>query len=108
MQAITVTQTELLLGLGMWALVMVLLTALGARLTLLQAHLAKLGRVEAKVDLLLKQANIKYDPYKDISPDIMDAVRAGNKIQAIKLYRVQTGQGLAELKNAIEEIMRRT
>jgi hypothetical protein len=32
------------------------------------------------------------------------ALFAGNKIQAIKLYREQTGLGLAESKNAVEKL----
>jgi hypothetical protein len=33
---------------------------------------------------------------------IHDALRAGNKIQAIKIMREETGLGLAEAKNAVE------
>ena len=33
---------------------------------------------------------------------IADALRGGNKIEAIKIYRELTGVGLAEAKQAIE------
>ena len=36
--------------------------------------------------------------------EIMAAVRAGRKIEAIKLYRVQTGLGLKESKDAVERL----
>jgi len=39
--------------------------------------------------------------------DILDLLRAGQKIRAIKLYRDKTGAGLAEAKNAIETLARK-
>jgi hypothetical protein len=36
--------------------------------------------------------------------DIRDAIFAGRKIEAIKLYRKYTGLGLKEAKDAVEEI----
>ncbi|HET6326310.1 MAG TPA: ribosomal protein L7/L12 [Planctomycetaceae bacterium] len=38
--------------------------------------------------------------------DVLDLLRAGQKIRAIKLYRDKTGVGLAEAKNAVEELAR--
>lgn len=40
------------------------------------------------------------------SPEITDAIRAGNTIVAIKLWRQRTGVGLAEAKNAVEDLAR--
>ncbi len=40
------------------------------------------------------------------SPAIADAIRSGNKILAIKLHREETGVGLRESKNAVEEMAR--
>ena len=37
-----------------------------------------------------------------LSPQIQDALRRGNKIEAIKIYRELTGVGLAEAKQAID------
>jgi ribosomal protein L7/L12 len=36
------------------------------------------------------------------SPEIADAIRAGNKILAIKLQREATGESLASAKDAVE------
>ena len=47
----------------------------------------------AKLDLLLKQANIKFDPFAHVSDDIVKALRANRKIEAIKLYRQAAGVG---------------
>ncbi len=38
--------------------------------------------------------------------DVLDLLRAGQKIRAIKLYRDKTGVGLAEAKNAVEALAR--
>jgi len=38
--------------------------------------------------------------------DILELLRAGQKIRAIKLYREKTGAHLAEAKNAVEELAR--
>jgi ribosomal protein L7/L12 len=48
-----------------------------------------------------------FDPYADLSQDIVDAVREGKKIKAIKLYRQSQGGGLKDAKEAIEEMQRR-
>jgi len=39
-------------------------------------------------------------------PQILELLRAGQKIRAIKLYRDQTGSGLADAKNAVEALAR--
>jgi len=88
-------------------LFLVLLRAVFARLDKIQSQLAASGRVEAKLDLLLKQAGIKFDPFEYVSEDIVVALRANQKIKAIKLYRQATGVGLKEAKDFIEEVQRR-
>lgn len=77
------------------------------RLSEIENRVAALSRLDAKLDLLLKQAGIQYDPYKNLPHEIVDAVRAGKKIQAIKRYREIAGVGLKEAKDFIEEIQRR-
>jgi large subunit ribosomal protein L7/L12 len=39
-------------------------------------------------------------------PEVVDAINAGNKIQAIKAYRERTGLGLKEAKDAVEALER--
>lgn len=88
-------------------LTLILLVVIGARLNGFQSRLAVLGRIDAKLDLLLKQANIKYDPYANVSAAVVEAVRSNQKIEAIKLYRQATGVGLKEAKEYVEEVQRR-
>ena len=85
----------------------VLVAILGVRFNELQARVGVLYRIEAKLDLLLKQGNLKYDPYGSLPSDIVQAVRDRKKIQAIKLYRQKSGVGLKEAKDFIEEVQRR-
>jgi len=86
---------------------LIMLAGIGARLNGIRSRIAVLSRVEAKLDLLLKQANIKFDPYASVPLDIVQALREGKKIEAIKLYRQASGVGLKEAKDFVEEVERR-
>ena len=66
---------------------------------------SRLNELEDRLKFLYRRLNIDYaDPNSDpaLSPQIQDALRRGNKIEAIKLYRELTGAGLAEAKGAID------
>jgi Ribosomal protein L7/L12 C-terminal domain len=87
---------------------MIIVASLGYRLVSLENRLAALTRLDGKLDLLLKNAGLAYDPYIDIPLAVADALRSGqSKIQAIRLYREATGAGLAQAKDAVEQIMRK-
>ena len=72
------------------------------RFNAMAGGLARLSRLEAKVDLLLKNANVKYDPTVNVPGDVVEALRRGAKIEAIKRYRTATGVGLKEAKDFVE------
>ena len=66
---------------------------------------SRINELEDKLNVLYRHLNLNYtDPGSDplLSPQIQDALRRGNKIEAIKIYREMTGVGLAEAKDAIE------
>ena len=42
-----------------------------------------LWRIEAKLDLLLKQANLSFDPYQSLPAGVVEALQRGEKIRAI-------------------------
>jgi hypothetical protein len=86
---------------------LMLLVGIASRLNGIRSQIAVLSRIEAKLDLLLKQANIKFDPYANVSREIAEAVRAGQMIRAIKLHRESTGVGLKEAKDFVEAVQRR-
>jgi len=68
---------------------------------------ARLARVEAKLDLLLQHAGLQYDPVKDVPGAVLEALRAGKKIEAIKLFCESASVGLKEAKDFVEEVQRR-
>lgn len=61
----------------------------------------RLRTVERKLDLLLKQLGV--DPNEGLDEQIQQLVKSGQKIEAIKLYRMQSGLGLKEAKEHIEQ-----
>jgi hypothetical protein len=70
-----------------------------------RADARRLMRIESKVDMLLKHSGLEFS--RPAHGTLSDEVRAlamnpAKKIAAIKLYREQTGVGLAEAKEAIE------
>ena len=68
----------------------------------LKSHVNEL---EEKLQFLYHRLNIDYlEPNSDLAlaPQVQDALRRGNKIEAIKIFRELTGVGLAEAKQAID------
>jgi ribosomal protein L7/L12 len=55
----------------------------------------------------LKHFEIEFDPMAGVSEEIDEALKRGDKIQAIKLYREATDVSLKEGKDYIEELQRR-
>ena len=71
---------------------------------------SRINELEDRLNFLYRKLNIEYtdvnsDPL--FSPQIQDALRHGNKIEAIKIYRELTGVGLAEAKQAIDGLASR-
>jgi hypothetical protein len=54
----------------------------------------------------LKHAGIEYTPYTNLPPNVIDALRRGKKIEAIKHYRNATSVSLKEAKDVIEDVQR--
>jgi hypothetical protein len=75
-------------------------------LSVLLQRTMRLSRIEAKLDLLLQNAGIRYDPYKSLPPAVAQALQRGDKITAIKEFREVTGADLREAKAFIEEAQR--
>jgi ribosomal protein L7/L12 len=83
------------------------LVVTGARLASLEQRLRSVSRVERKLDALLAQAGVTYDPYGAAPAPVIEALRRGKKIEAIKHYRAATGAGLREAKEYVDELERR-
>ena len=67
---------------------------------------SSINELEDRLKFIYRRLNIEYaDPNSDpvLSPQVQDALRRGNKIEAIKVYHELTGVGLAEAKDVIEK-----
>jgi ribosomal protein L7/L12 len=95
---------QFLLGLAVATLIA---AAIVARMTSGEHQRQALSRLEAKLDVLLKHEGIQFDPFSNSPPAVVDALRRGQKIDAIKAYREATGAGLKEAKEYVEELQRR-
>jgi hypothetical protein len=62
----------------------------------------RLGRLERKLDLILTHLGLDLNP--GVNPEVIELMRSGKKIEAIKLYREQTGVGLKEAKDYVESL----
>lgn len=73
----------------------------------LKAEVARLTQI---VDLLAKQAGIGQGALlvgsNGVPQDVIDAIRSGNKIAAIKAWRMHTNSSLADAKFKVEELER--
>ena len=87
-----------------WIVVIVALAVSGLSRYVKPKERARLARLESKVDLLLKQAGLTYDPRAIAPTGVLEAVRQGRKIEAIKLYRKATRADLQEAKDFVEEL----
>ena len=89
------------------ALAGVAVALLFIRIASVERRLKRLSRLEAKVDALLKQANITFDAYQDVPPDVREALERGETILAIRRFREATGADLKEAKQFVDEVRRR-
>ena len=74
----------------------------------LQKRLRQLSIVDAKLDALLKQAGIEFDPFEHVQQEVIDALKSGSKIEAIRLYKESSNVSHKEAKENVEEVQRRT
>ena len=73
----------------------------------IRKRIGVLRRIEKKLDLLMKHANIEFEPYKGLPPEVVDALLRGDKIDAIRAYRKVRTRSLKEAKEFIEDVQRR-
>jgi len=64
----------------------------------------RLARIERQLALIMQRLEI--EEAEPAMPGVVEQLEQGKKIQAIKVYREQTGAGLAEAKEAVEAMAR--
>jgi ribosomal protein L7/L12 len=68
--------------------------------------LTRISALERKVSALYQHLGIaEPQGVEGVSPEVMDAVRSGDAIRAIKLYREQTGASLAEAQQFVQGLV---
>ena len=72
------------------------------RLRDLRLQVDRIHRLEAKLDALMAQNGIDFNPMTGVDPAVADALTQGKTILAIYHYRKATGAGLKEAKDAVE------
>jgi len=89
-----------------WVAPAVVLVGVLATWAIVSGMQASLRRVERKLNLLLRHLQVDPAPGSPLSERVKRlADDPARKIEAIKLYREETGAGLAEAKAAVEEYM---
>ncbi len=94
---------SVLIGLLVGGSAFVILT----RLATLERRLARLSRLDAKVDALLEASGVSFDAMRDVPDGVREALNQGETILAIKRFREATGAGLKEAKDFVDEVRRR-
>jgi len=74
----------------------------------LRKRTRRLGRIEAKLDFLMRNAGIEFGPYEGLPAQVVDALNRGDKLEAIKFYCLARGVSLKEAKTFIDDIQRRS
>jgi ribosomal protein L7/L12 len=65
----------------------------------------RIAKLERKVDFLLDKLALAYeDEPPPVSAEILDLLRRGRKIEAIKRYREKTGATLRAAKKFVESL----
>jgi ribosomal protein L7/L12 len=76
-------------------------------LSVIDKRVRALWRIEAKIDLLLSSAGIKFDPYQSLPKEVVDAIARGERVRAMHYYREASGAGIKEARDFIDEAARR-
>lgn len=65
----------------------------------------RIVELESRLDFLYKRLGIEYsDNPNAVDSRIIDLLKRGKKLEAIKIYHELTNTGLAEAKQAVEQI----
>jgi len=74
----------------------------------LRKRTRRLGRIEAKLDLLMQNAGIEFGPYEGLPAQVVDALNRGDTLEAIKFYCFARGVSFKEAKTFVEDTQRRS
>ncbi|MBI9050124.1 MAG: hypothetical protein JEZ00_11935 [Anaerolineaceae bacterium] len=66
----------------------------------------RVAKLEKQIALILQQNSLNYreEPNMGVSSEIINLVRQGKKIEAIRQYREETGAGLKQAKEFVDSL----
>ena len=76
--------------------------------TQLDSYRKRIRFLEVKVDALIKHTGIEFDDNTLVPVEVHKAVKAGQRLKAIRLYRKITGAGLKEASEVIDGLVKNT
>ncbi|WP_372873150.1 hypothetical protein [Shewanella sp.] len=76
--------------------------------TQLDTYRKRIRFLEVKVDALFKHTGIEFDDGTLVPVEVHKAVKAGQRLKAIRLYRKITGAGLKEASEVIDGLVKNT
>lgn len=67
---------------------------------------ARIRLLERKIDMIMEHLGLELDDdiVKGMPPNVIEWVKRGNMLEAIKAYREHTGVGLKEAKDVVDEL----
>ena len=74
----------------------------------LDSYRKRIRFLEVKVDALIKHTGIEFDDNTLVPVEVHKAVKAGQRLKAIRLYRKITGAGLKEASEVIDGLVKNT
>jgi hypothetical protein len=85
-----------------WMVLGLFLIVVGSSWTTDAANLRRFRSLERKLDLLLEKLGVEANA--GVPPRVLELARAGEKIEAVKLYKDHTGCSLKEAKEFVESL----
>lgn len=76
--------------------------------TQLDAYRKRIRFLEVKVDALIKHTGIEFDDSTLVPVEVYQALKAGHRLKAIRLYRKITGAGLKEASEVVDGLIKNT
>lgn len=76
--------------------------------TQLDTYRKRIRFLEVKVDALIKHAGIEFDDSSFVPVEVYQAIKAGQRLKAIRLYRGITGAGLKEASEVVDDLVKNT
>jgi ribosomal protein L7/L12 len=74
----------------------------------LDVYRKRIRILEVKVDALMKHTGIAFDDSTLVPVEVHKAVKAGQRLKAIRLYRKITGAGLKEASEVVDGLVKNT